>query len=181
LDSLFALIAEGHWAHIGELELTLPQAQAIRLLRREEMTTTAMSAALGISAPAVTQLADRLSAKALIERRPSSLDRRSVVIGLTAEGRAAVDALRMRRNRVFEELLARLQPSERAVVVEALTLLTQLHRNDRDGSISGQAPPAARVEPAAGTASRLTAASNDYGRTKATATVVRRKMRIEWD
>jgi DNA-binding MarR family transcriptional regulator len=181
LDSLFALIAEGHWAHITELELTLPQAQAIRLLRREEMTTTAMATALGISAPAVTQLADRLSAKALIERHPSSRDRRSVVITLTVEGRAAVDSLRLRRNRVFEELLARLIPADRAQVIQALALLAQLHRGEEDDLQLKPAAPSTGPPREIRTASALPPASNEYGRTKATGTVVRRKMRIEWD
>jgi DNA-binding MarR family transcriptional regulator len=175
VDGLFNILVEQHGAHVSEIELTLPQVQALRLLaERKAMTTGSLAAAIGISAPAVTQLMDRLSFKKLVTRAASDLDRRSVVIELTADGRRTIDGLRRRRNEVFRGLLQRIDREQRGQFVEALALMA--------GALD--ATSGERLASRAGAVNRETAreappASNPGGQTVTRLT--RRRMRIEWD
>jgi DNA-binding MarR family transcriptional regulator len=52
-----------------------------------------------VTSGTMTNRVDRLAARGLVERHPDPDDRRGVIVRLTADGRAAVDA-------AFEELLA---------------------------------------------------------------------------
>lgn len=107
--------------HLSELDLTLPQVQVLRILRREgEVPTGKLAQCLKISAPATTQLTDRLIRKGLIERKPSEDDRRAVLVALSSEGRCLVDKYRERRNAIFREALSQLSEEEQAQVISSL-------------------------------------------------------------
>src|SRR5713226_6105192 len=120
VEGLFRMMLDHHRTHVVEMELTVAQAQALMLLRAEAASTTGLATSLSISAPAVTQLTDRLVRKRLIERRPVEADRRSVAVALTIEGRRVVDTFRRRRNEVFAQALDRLTGDDRAEVILAL-------------------------------------------------------------
>lgn len=105
---------------LAELDLTLSQAQALRILRRGACPTGALAAELRISAPAVTQLTDRLLRKELIERQIASGDRRSVMVGLSDKGARLVSQFRSRRSEIFNGALSHLSEAEQTQVVEAL-------------------------------------------------------------
>jgi DNA-binding MarR family transcriptional regulator len=120
IETMFRLMMDHHQRHITELELTLPQAQVLKLLREKPMCTGEVAAELGISAPAVTQLTDRLVRKYLIERRAVDGDRRSVQVALTPRGRRAVDRFRERRRSVFNSALESLSSEDQEYVVFAL-------------------------------------------------------------
>ncbi len=108
-------------AHLSELDLTLPQVQVLRILRREgEVPTGKLAQCLKISAPATTQLTDRLIRKGLIERKSSEDDRRAVLVALSSEGRCLIDKFRERRNAVFAAALSQLSEAEQAQVVASL-------------------------------------------------------------
>jgi DNA-binding MarR family transcriptional regulator len=117
---MFRVMMDDHHKRIAELELTGPQVQALRLLRQGPVCTGELAAALRISAPAVTQLTDRLMRKHLIERRQADGDRRSVIVSLTERGRRAVDKVRECRNDLFCGALAHLSDRDREMVVLAL-------------------------------------------------------------
>ncbi len=102
------------------MDLTLPQAHTLKVLRRGAMTTGELANQLSISAPAVTQLTDRLCRKQLLERRADSSDRRAVIVVLTDRGRRAVDRFRRRRNQVLSEALILLDEDDKAQVLMAL-------------------------------------------------------------
>jgi DNA-binding MarR family transcriptional regulator len=107
--------------HLSELDLTLPQIQVLRILKREGVVPTGkLALCLRISASATTQLTDRLIRKGLIERRPSEDDRRAVLVGLSAKGQGLVDRFRARRNAVFSAALSQLSEEDRAQVVTSL-------------------------------------------------------------
>jgi DNA-binding MarR family transcriptional regulator len=114
------LLLEQHQKQLAALDLTLLQAQVLRVLRRGPLLTGQLAVELGISAPAITQLTDRLTRKLLIERRASAEDRRSVQIALTAKGRRLVDQFRQRRRAIFNEALRSLDKTEQAQVLSAL-------------------------------------------------------------
>lgn len=122
-EKLSGLMIDHYQRHIAELDLTLPQAQALRILRRGPRTTGRLAEELGMSAPALTQLTDRLVRKELIERRTDEGDRRCVIVALTAKGARLVDDVRARRREVFYGALERLSGPEQAQVFEALSLV----------------------------------------------------------
>ena len=122
-EKMSGLMIDHYQRHLAELELTLPQAQALRILRRGPLTTGRLAEELGISAPALTQLTDRMARKELIERRASEDDRRCVIVSLTAKGTFVVDECRARRREAFSVALAGLTESEQEQVFKALELV----------------------------------------------------------
>lgn len=119
-EAMSRLLVDAYQQHFAELDLTLPQAQVLRILRRGPMPTGQLAAEMKISAPAITQLTNRLTAKGLIERRASEGDRRLVLVALSARGRRLVDEIRKRRSEIFRGALARLDESEQQQIFASL-------------------------------------------------------------
>ena len=115
------LLIEHYQQHLTELDLTLPQAQVLRVLRRRPLPTGQLANELRISAPAVTGLTDRLLRKGLIERSAAMGDRRTVIIALSTKGKTLVDQFRKRRGDIFCHALAELSAPEQTQIVEALS------------------------------------------------------------
>lgn len=187
VESLFQMMLDHHRTHVVEMELTVAQAQALMLLRSGAATTTGLAASLGISAPAVTQLADRLVRKRLIERTPVDADRRSVAVALTAEGKRVVDAFRRRRQEVFAHALDRLDREDHPLVMNALTKLAgvlssgEASRQVSSGKNAGESGlVSSDNEPAtARTALDPARASKVVGEVPVGRPI--KRMRIEWD
>jgi DNA-binding MarR family transcriptional regulator len=119
-EAMFRMMVERYQRHLGELDLTMVQAQVIRLLYSRPLSTGELASELGISAPAVTQLTNRLIKKRLIERRSTVADRRSVIVVLTPKGKRAIDRFREKRGDVLRIALDSLDESERAEVMVSL-------------------------------------------------------------
>lgn len=119
-EVMSALMIDQYQKQIAELDLTLPQAQALRILRRGPVPTGQLGCQLRISAPAITQLTDRLIRKGLIERRAAEEDRRCVIVALSERGRLLVDRFRQSRREVFSRALEHLSQSEQEQIVETL-------------------------------------------------------------
>jgi DNA-binding MarR family transcriptional regulator len=119
-DVMTRLLIEQHQQHIAELDLTLLQAQVLRMLRPGPMPTGQLATGLRISAPAITQLTDRLVRKGLIERQAAADDRRCVLVALSAKGKRLVDQFRKRRAELFQNALSNLSEREQEQVMEAL-------------------------------------------------------------
>ena len=115
------LLIERYQLHLAELDLTLLQAQVLRTLWRRSLLTGQLATELRISAPALTQLTDRLVRKGLIERQAAVDDRRCVLVGLSAKGKRLVDQFRRQRSDIFNGALAYLNDAEQAQVVEGLS------------------------------------------------------------
>ena len=114
------LMIDHYQKQISELDLTLPQAQVLRVLKRGCMPTGQLASELRISAPAITQLTDRLIRKGLIERRATADDRRCVIVALSAEGANLIDQFRRSRREIFNRAIADLSEADRALVIEVL-------------------------------------------------------------
>ena len=121
VEVMSRLLIERYQQHLAELDLTLPQAQVLRVLRRGSLPTGQLASELGISAPAVTGLTDRLLRKELIERSAAASDRRTVIVALSAKGKQLVDKFCKRRGDIFCEALAELSAFEQKQIVEALS------------------------------------------------------------
>jgi DNA-binding MarR family transcriptional regulator len=141
------ILLDLHQQHLAELDLTLPQAQVLRVLRRNGAVPTGrLAAELRISAPAVTQLTDRLIRKGLIERQTATGDRRSVLVALSVKGKRLVDQFRKRRRDIFSGALAQLDETERAEVMVSLEkVLAALEQYESKLAIQRR-PGASKVE-----------------------------------
>src|SRR5215510_6308022 len=118
IEGLFRLM-EDHRRLQAVQDLTPVQAQALHLLRREALPTSRLAVALGITAPAGTQLTDRLCRKKLIERQSVAADRRAVLVAITDRGGRLIDTVQKRRKEVFSDALLRLAEADRAEVMAA--------------------------------------------------------------
>ena len=135
-EKMSGLMIDHYQRHLAELELTLPQAQALRILRRGPLTTGRLADELRMSAPALTQLTDRLVRKELIERRTDEGDRRCVIVALTAKGTRLVDDVRSRRREVFYGAIEHLSGPEQEQVYKALSLVVgALDRTERSATV----------------------------------------------
>jgi DNA-binding MarR family transcriptional regulator len=190
-ETMFRLMLDHHQQQAVAMAMTLPQAQALKLLMGGPLSTGDLAASLRISAPAVTQLTDRLGRKELIERRAADGDRRSVMIALTERGRQAVESFRQRRHTIISGALTFLDDLERAQIVLALSkmvgalerfevslqpqtsgtpapaVITLRERDAETGGGAAQTPPP------------VAAASNETSQWKAGN--ASRKVRMEWD
>jgi DNA-binding MarR family transcriptional regulator len=132
------LMIDHYQKQITELDLTLPQAQVLRVLRRGPLTTGQLASELRISAPAVTQLTDRLVRKDLIERRAAADDRRCVIVALSDKGARLVDEFRNRRRDIFNRALSGLSEIEQRQVIEVLGKVVRALETYESGANFGQ-------------------------------------------
>lgn len=123
------LMIDQYQKQITELELTLPQAQVLRVLLRGPLQTGQLATELRISAPAITQLTDRLIRKGLIERSAAADDRRCVIVALSADGRRLINQFRRRRQQIFSEALANMSEAEQKQAVEVLEKVVKALEN----------------------------------------------------
>jgi DNA-binding MarR family transcriptional regulator len=181
VEGLFHLMLDRHQARVDEMDLTMVQAQALKLLRMGPMSTGKLAGMLGITAPAVTQLTDRLGRKDLIERQASKSDRRAVIVTVTVKGRRLVDGFRQERVKVFAAALTRLSEEDQREVIAALSkILGVLHEPVEP--VVNAAPKSS--QPAAPQASKWTAVEPpeaSYTVERGPISPPKRRIRIEWD
>ena len=103
--------------------LTLPQLRILFQIRRQPgATTNALARQLGLTAPTVSGLIDKLVRAGLVARGQRAEDRRVIPLSLTEEGAAAVGEIREGSRALLSVLAADLGPDlER--VTETLELL----------------------------------------------------------
>lgn len=97
--------------------LTFPQFMALCSLEHAEgqsMRMGDLAAATYQSAASMTGIVDRLLEGGLVERRPDSTDRRSVIVALTQEGARILEQVRAGRRHTVEGLLRCLSADEQA-------------------------------------------------------------------
>jgi DNA-binding MarR family transcriptional regulator len=110
-----------------QLGVTSRQAALLALVDSSPgITASELSAAEGVSAPAMTKQVDRLEAGGIVERIRSTKDRRRVGLALTTEGDALLRRVKARRTAWLAERLAWLEPTELEIVERALPLLQRL-------------------------------------------------------
>ncbi|NIR58178.1 MAG: MarR family transcriptional regulator [Gammaproteobacteria bacterium] len=76
-----------------------------------------------VSSGGITYLIDRLAARGLVERRPSSHDRRAVYAALTEQGEALVRSIFPQHARAVQRALAGIDDREKAEVIRLLRKL----------------------------------------------------------
>lgn len=182
VERLFRMMLDHHQTQVVEVDLTLVQAQALKLLRAAPLPPSKLAAALSISAPAVTQLTDRLARKNLIERRHVKSDRRAVIVALTEKGDKVIDGIRRRRNEVFAETLSLLGNDDRSEVIRALSKMVSALQGlepQPAQSLRAHAKAVRSKQTEVRTPDEPPAASKEVGNVPVS--VPTRRMRIEWD
>ena len=120
-------------------EVTLPQLRTLVVVSLQgPQTVSALAERLDVHASTMTRMCSRLVARGLVARKPSALDRREVVIELTAPGQGLVDEVMDKRRREIDAVVRRMTPDDRDRVVAALQLFS--HAADGTNGSAGEAP-----------------------------------------
>lgn len=114
------------------------QIRIMRVLRqRGPLTMQELAIATEVSAPTVSGIVKRLAAQRVVARLPHEEDGRVVLVDLTPEGRAAMDAFRQSRIDALQARLDALEPGDRDAIGQALPALQRLFDMNRP---AGAAP-----------------------------------------
>jgi DNA-binding MarR family transcriptional regulator len=97
------------------------------LFERDEMVPSTLAEKLGMSRGAVSKLADRLAAKALLTQTVNPGDRRFQALALTGQGRALVPDLAALADANDAEFFGHLDAAERARIEGAMREIVRRH------------------------------------------------------
>ena len=110
--------------HFGSLNLTFPQAQALSTLGAEgPMPISRLAERTGSANSTISGIVDRLEKLGLARRTRSEADRRVIYVEVTPQYEQLRERVNMGVNEYFDGLLERLEPGERAAVMDGLRLL----------------------------------------------------------
>jgi DNA-binding MarR family transcriptional regulator len=125
-------------------EVTLPQFRSLVVLATTgPQTVSALAERLAVHASTMTRMCNRLVSRGLVVRAPSAIDRREVVIALTAMGTSVVKDVMAARRKELDDVLLPMGDDERAAVVVALTRFAEAAGEGLDRP--EDATPAARA------------------------------------
>lgn len=107
--------------------LTAPQLICLRELRDVGHTTPSeLARAVSLSQATITGILDRLEARGMVQRARNPRDKRRVIVELTEEGRAAVDAAPLPLHQRFARRLATLSEDDRAQIEGVLGRIVKM-------------------------------------------------------
>jgi DNA-binding MarR family transcriptional regulator len=109
--------------------ITITEAHALSaLLDCGTSTQQQLADTLGLQKSTVSRLVDQLATGGLVTRSPNPDDRRSVLVGLTANGAARARRLARARRDLFTDIIQRLDAGDRRAIVAGLTRLEEVAR-----------------------------------------------------
>lgn len=112
---------------VGERGFSLIQTRLLGVLRDRRPTINELAKLLGLDKSSVSGLVDRAQRRGLVARVPSTLDRRSVLVALTAEGRARASEVSARFEADVAAMLEPLTAAERAALTGLLSRVLVEH------------------------------------------------------
>jgi DNA-binding MarR family transcriptional regulator len=103
-------------------QVTIPQFRVLVILSTSDgpVRNGDLAAALGVHPSTFTRNADRLVGGGWVRRAENPENRRETLIELTDAGRTLVDQVTAHRRREIKSILARLEPAERDLVLQAM-------------------------------------------------------------
>jgi DNA-binding MarR family transcriptional regulator len=101
-----------------------------RLEREGPQTTSALAAAERVRPQSMAQTVAELTVAGFVARRPHPVDRRQILIEVTASGQAALAEDRRRREGWLASAIeSELSPEERKILAQAVPLIRRLASN----------------------------------------------------
>jgi DNA-binding MarR family transcriptional regulator len=119
------------WRSTG---LTFGQRRVLGRLRHGPRPAGAIAAELGIAAPTLTRLLQKLDDNGFITRAIDTDDRRRILVALTANGKAVLADHNVFRDSPLLQAAGELTTTQRRDLVESLARLTRLARKGEAGS-----------------------------------------------
>jgi DNA-binding MarR family transcriptional regulator len=98
----------------------------MRAVYQEPQRITDLAAAEGVTQPAITLLVNRLQERGWVERVADPVDRRAVLVRLTASGRRQFERLRSEYRALLHEEMATLPDEDVETLARAVDVLDQL-------------------------------------------------------
>lgn len=135
-EAIAAFLRRGGRTPLNFHREALPHSRLVLLFlldARGPARVSELAEALGVSAPAVTGLANELEKAGYVERATDPEDRRATRLALTRAGRGLVAEVRERRRRKAVELLQHFEAEEIEAFMRVVTRLIELLREDRKG------------------------------------------------
>ncbi len=126
--------------------LSMPQFRAMVFVSNEpDVSLSAVADHLALSLPTTSRMVSGLVGKGFLTRQDSAADRRQVSLGVTAKGRAVLDAAWSGTGLELAGHLAGVPADRRASVVDAMAVLRDLFGSlGLPGLTDGVPPPPAR-------------------------------------
>ena len=136
LSALSTAIRQGTWrfarrlrAERGDADLSnLQRSVLIALSGTKKLTPSQLAEHERVQPPVMTRTVNALEELGLVNKEPCPDDKRQVLVGLTAAGRADAEATHRRRESWLVSRLQELSPSDREVLTRAAELLTEISR-----------------------------------------------------
>ena len=123
-EGTFALLGQANTPEFLEVDITMPQAKVLYLLRATgDLHMSDLVARLGVTLPTVSGIVDRLVEHGLVARRGEPEDRRRVFVGITPAGVELIDRFRDLNARQVRDLLGMLDDEDLATVRAFLGVL----------------------------------------------------------
>ncbi len=104
--------------------LSVPQFRAMIFLDRQgQASLVEVAEHMALTSATTCRMMDELVARQLVLSRPSTIDRRKIILTLTSEGQTVLETARQGTLDRLDELLATLSAEERAVIFQSMALL----------------------------------------------------------
>lgn len=106
--------------------VTLPQFRTLVVLDGNgEITLQRLAEILDVTSSTAVRMIDRLLVAGLATRRDNPTNRRQVLLGLTADGRALVRRVTTKRRREISKIVSKIPSGQRTDLIEALHLFAR--------------------------------------------------------
>jgi len=123
-----------HWRDLLPLRLTMPQVKVLHVLSRcGKVSAGELAGILGVSAPTVSDLVERMASMGLVQRERSRADRRVVHLSVTVAGEEALQQVRQERWSLLRELLEDMSPADRDALGRGLRALCEAAERQKRG------------------------------------------------
>jgi DNA-binding MarR family transcriptional regulator len=125
----------------GEQGISLIQTRLLGILRDRAPTINELARLLGLDKSSTSGLVDRAQRRGLVRRVPSQLDRRSVRVRLTDQGRALVQQVGANFAEDIETLLEPLSVDQRLALSARLSQVLVAHAASRGVDLFADTAP----------------------------------------
>ncbi len=115
----------------GEHGFSLIQTRLLGVLRDRRPTINELARLLGLDKSSVSGLVDRAERRGLVRRIPSAVDRRSVQVALTEDGRVLASKVSARFGADVAAMLGPLTAADRATLTRLLSRVLVEHAAGR--------------------------------------------------